>query len=210
MDLFEAIHTQRSIRNLKPDDVPDDLIQKILEAAIRAPSGGNRQPWHFLVLRDAETKQKLAAIYRACSDELIATAPFYRDALANPEADPAAQRMIRSSRELVERFAGIPVFILPLMHNDGGKLAFTSGASIYPAMQNLMLAARALGLGSCPTTIHRYRHDDVRQLLGIPNEWDVAAIVPLGFPNGKFGAGPRRPLAEVSSLDRFGSAYLAR
>lgn len=209
MDIFEAIQTQRSIRNLKPDPVPDEMIRTILEAAIRAPSGGNRQPWHFIVLRDAETKRQLADIYRDCSDELLATSPFYRDALTNPEADPAAQRMIRSSRELVDRFADIPVFVIPLMHNDGGRLVWTSGASIYPAMQNLMLAARAIGLGSCPTTIHRYRHEEVRQLLGIPPQWDVAAIVPVGFPNGKFGAGPRRPLAEVSSLDRFGQPYLA-
>lgn len=205
MDFIEVISTQRSIRRFLPDPVSDDLIRQVLEAAIRAPSGGNRQPWRFIVVRDREIKKKLGALYKECSDELIAKTPFYAKALSDPNADPAAARMMKSSRFLMEHFEDVPVYIIACMMSDGQKLGFTSGASIYPAVQNLMLAARNLGLGTTPTTIHRYRHDEFRRLLQIPADAEIAAIIPLGYPAGKFGSGPRKPLNEVVFRDRWGN-----
>src|SRR2546425_53552 len=158
MDFFEVVSTQRAIRRFVPDHVSDGVVRQVLEAAIRAPSGGNRQPWRFIVVRDSEIKRKLGALYGECAEELIAKTPFYAKALQDPSADPAAARMMKSSRYLVEHFTEVPVFIVACMMSDGQPLTFTQGASIYPAIQNIGLAARNLGLGTTITTIHRYRH----------------------------------------------------
>jgi nitroreductase len=208
MDFIEVVSTQRSIRRFLPDGVSDDLVRQVLQAAIRAPSAGNRQPWRFIVVREPEIKRKLGAIYKQCSDELIATTPFYAKALADPSADPAAARMMKSSRYLVDHFEEVPVFIIACMMSDGRPLGFTSGASIYPAVQNLMLAARSLGLGTTPTTIHRYRHDEFRRLLEIPADAEIAAIIAMGYPAGKFGSGPRKPLETVIAVDRWNGGPL--
>lgn len=203
MDFIEVVQTQRSIRRFLLNPVSDDVIRQVLEVAIRAPSGGNRQPWRFIVVRDRDMKRKLGALYKQCGDDLIASTPFYAKAMSDPNADPAAVRMMRSSRYLVEHFDEVPVFIIACMMSDGLKLGFTSGASIYPAVQNLMLAARNVGLGTTPTTIHRYRHDEFRRLLDIPGDVEIAAIIPMGYPAGKFGSGPRKPLEEVVCWEKW-------
>jgi nitroreductase len=207
MDFLEVINTQRAIRRFTAAPVGEGVLREVLEAAIRAPSGGNRQPWRFVVVREVETKRRLAQLYSECAEELIAKTPFYASAMNDPSADPGAVRMMRSSRYLVEHFTEVPVFIVACMMNDGQSLGFTQGASIYPAVQNLMLAARNLGLGTTITTIHRFRHDEFRRALEIPNDADIAAVIPLGYPAGKFGAGPRRPLQEVMFVEKWGGIF---
>ena len=205
MDFFDAVTTQRAIRRLKPEPIPDAMLRQIMDAAICAPSGGNRQGWSFLVIRDAAKRARLGELYREAWGELMKT-PYYRGASAAPP-DSREGKMLASARHLSEHLGEAPVLILACVGTDGAKPTLTTGASIYPAAQNIMLAARAVGLGSCITTIHKYRDPQVKELLGIPAEVETAALIPLGYPLGKFGRPPRRPLAEVAHADRWGQAF---
>lgn len=202
MELFEAIHSLRAMRRLKPDPIPDAVLRQILEAAIRAPSGGNSQPWCFLVVRDAAARAKLADIWHTGYEELLKI-PRYRDAAAG-RGTAAQGRMMRSVTYLSEHFHEAPVHLVVCMDTDGQPPAFGHGSSIFPAIQNLMLAARALGVGTVLTTIHRYRDAELKELLGIPANIVTAALIPMGYPLGNFGAGPRKPLDEVLFAERWG------
>ena len=198
MDIFEAINTQRAMRRLKPDSVSDELIWKLLEAAIRAPNGGNRQPWNFIVIRDAETKKKIGEWYLDGWNKSYGL--IRQAALANPETAKA----FASADHLANHLAEVPVFIIATVNHSGVAPVSPPGASIYPAVQNLMLAARALGLGTTLTTIHRVREEEVKQLLGIPEGVETMALIPVGWPKGKFGAGPRLPVEKVSYWEKWG------
>lgn len=203
MDFFEAISTQRAIRRLTPDPIPDEVLRRILEAAICAPSGGNRQSWSFVVIRDADLRAKIGEHYREAYFKELFNLPYYRDALAVSPDSPLA-KVVASSRHLAEHLAEAPVLILACLDTRGMSPGITQGASIYPAVQNILLAARALGIGSTLTTIHRFRDRQIKELLGIPPEVETAALIPLGYPLGKFGRAPRRPLDEVVYFDRWG------
>jgi nitroreductase len=198
MDVFEVINTTRAMRRLKTDDVPDDLIWKVLEAAIRAPSGGNRQPWSFMVIRNAETKEKLGAWY------LEAWNATYGQAKETVTADAPGARMYGSADHLANHLAEVPVLILAMVRS-GAVGTSPSGSYIYPAVQNLMLAARALGLGTTLTTLHRAHEADVKALLGIPDEIETMALIPMGWPEGKFGMGPRKPVEDVTYWESWGT-----
>lgn len=202
MDLFEAIHTQRAIRRLKPDPIPDSMIRQLLEAAICAPSGGNRQGWVFIVIRDPELKARLGELYREGVQELLKV-PYYRDAAAASSDSPAG-KLMASARHLAEHLQEAPVLILACLNIEGLAPGITMGSSIYPAVQNILLAARGLGIGSTLTTIHRFRDSRVKELLGIPPGVETAALIPLGYPLGKFGRPPRKPVREVAYVDRWG------
>lgn len=204
MELFEALQSLRAMRRLKPDPIPDNVLQRILEAAIRAPSGGNRQPWFFLVVREAESRKKLAEIWNTGYQELLKI-PTYATA-ASGGGTNAAQRMMRSVQYLAEHMQDAPVHLVVCMDTDGQPPSFGHGSSIYPAIQNLMLAARGLGVGTVLTTIHRYRDAELKTLLGIPDHIVTAALIPMGYPRGNFGAGPRKPLDEVTFVERWGQA----
>jgi nitroreductase len=153
------------------------------------------------VIRDATTRARLGQLYREAWGELMKT-PYY-SGLGDARPDSREGRMLASARHLSEHLAEAPVLILACIAADA-RPTLTTGASIYPAVQNIMLAARALGLGSCLTTIHKYRDSQVKELLGVPAEVETAALIPLGYPLGKFGRPPRRPLAEVVHADRWG------
>jgi nitroreductase len=171
-----------------------------MDAAICAPSGGNRQGWSFLVIRDPAKRARLGDLYREAWGELIRL-PYYARAAKEPTDRPVA-RMLASARHLAEHLGEAPVLILACIALDpGGTPTITTGASIYPAVQNIMLAARALGIGSCLTTIHKFRDAQVKELLGVPADVETAALIPLGYPLGTFGRPPRRPLREVAFAD---------
>ena len=207
MDFFDVVGTQRAIRRLKADPIPPAVLRQILDAAICAPSGGNRQGWSFIVVQDPAVRAKLAELYRQSFEGLLAQAPAYRAATTAPSDSPD-RKMIESALHLAEHMAEAPVLILACIATDGARPGLTSGASIYPAVQNILLAARALGVGSTLTTVHhRFRHDEVRALLGVPTDVEVAALIPLGYPRGSFGRPPRRPVTEVTYQDRWGSAF---
>ncbi len=198
MDLFEAINTQRAMRRLKTDPVPDELIWKLLDAAIRAPSGGNRQPWNFIVIRDQETKEKIAVWY------LEAWNKVYGPARQAMTANPDMARTFNSADYLANHLAQVPLLVLATVQQAGVASVSTAGASIYPAVQNLMLAARALGLGTTLTTLHRDHEADVKELLGIPEGVETMALIPVGWPRGKFGPGQRLPVEKVTYWDNWG------
>lgn len=197
MDVFEVINTTRAMRRLKPDPVSDELIWKVLEAAIRAPSGGNRQPWSFIVVRDEETRRKIGEWYLEAWN---ATYGAVKDTVT---ADAQGARMYSSADYLANHLADVPVFILAIVRT-GGVGTSPSGSYIYPAVQNLMLAARAIGLGTTLTTLHRAHEADVVKLLGIPDGWETMCLIPMGYPKGKFGMGPRRPVEEVTHWEKWG------
>ncbi|MBV9531057.1 MAG: nitroreductase family protein [Bradyrhizobium sp.] len=220
LGLFEAIHSARSLRRLKPDPVPKVLITKILDAAICAPSAGNAQNWAFVVVRDADQRRRLGAIYRKASD--IAAAVY--DARARPAhlTEEQWQRIMSSGAYLWEHMGDAPVLLVPcLKRRDvppasrlspamqahyADELAYLDrirGASIYPAVQNIMLACRALGLGTVITTNHLRCEDELKSALGLPAEVQTFALMPIGYPTGKFGPLCRRPLSEVVHADRW-------
>jgi nitroreductase len=167
----------------------------VLEAAIRAPSGGNSQPWHFLVVTDPDRRRQLGELYHE------AWWAKRRDAgISGPEDIPEGNAVMSSAMRLADEIAGAPAIVLVCATGPG---AGTMG-SVIPATQNLLLAARALGIGGTITTLHPTVDERVRKLLGIPDGVQVVYCVPLGYPRGGFGPTSRRPLAEVSSLDRWG------
>ncbi len=203
MDFFDVATTQRAMRRIKPDPIADHVLRQIMDTAICAPSGGNRQGWNFVVIRDATTRARLGDLYRQAWGELMKT-PYYHEAGTAPPDSPVG-RMMTSARHLAEHLADAPVIVVACIATEGMP-TITTGASIYPAVQNLMLAARALGIGSCLTTIHRFRDAEVKTLLGIPAGVETAALIPLGYPLGRFGHPPRKPVGEVTFADRWGRA----
>jgi len=205
MDFFDVVTTQRAMRRLEPRPIPDAVLRQIMDAAICAPSGGNRQGWSFVIVRDGAKRARLGELYREAWGELMKV-PYYAGAAKEPRESPAG-KMLASARHLGEHLGEAPVLVLACIVRDPGvEPSLTTGASIYPAVQNLMLAARAHGIGSCITTIHRFRDAQVKELLGIPADVETAALIPLGYPLGKFGRPPRRPLREVAFADRWGQA----
>jgi len=193
--LFEAMYTQRAIRNLKSDPVPDEMIRKILGAAIKAPSGGNTQRWAFIVIKDKNTIHQIADMYRAVPSPVRSDDP-----------SPSLRRMLTSSAYLTEHFHEVPVVILPCIRHDGSPPDVTRGGSIYPAVQNMLLAIRALELGSVITTRHKRNFEgQLKELVGIPENVDIVAVMPVGFPVNGFGYGPttRLPMEEVVFYERW-------
>jgi nitroreductase len=202
--LFEAIYTQKAIRRLRPHPVPDELITKLLEAATKAPSGGDRQPWAFIVIRDADTKSKLGAWYRDAWDNTYGRLP--QEART---ANESFARMYRSAEHLAFHLAEAPVLILvcaiSMPPGLGGAAASSHYGSIYPAVQNLLLAARGLGLGATLTTLHKLHEDEIKELLQIPANAETIALIPIGYPRGKYGPTARKPLEEVAFNERWGA-----
>jgi nitroreductase len=218
MDAIEAIMTTRAIRRFGDEPVTDEEIWTCLRAAVQAPSGGNLQPWRFLVVRDPEQKERIAEVYRRSYERyepaLLGSLPPFPDDASRERFG----RMLSSSRHLAEHLARVPVLVLVLaarvdltLHDAAGPLDIgTVHASVYPAVQNLMIAARALGIGTTLTTVARIEHDALRRVCEIPDRFEVAALVPMGRPRGRFGVAPRKPVEAVTYWDRFGSRPAAR
>jgi nitroreductase len=213
MDLFDALTTTHAVRRFTDEPVSDAEVMKCLEAATHAPSGGNIQPWQFLVVRDAATRRALGDVYRRAYDRYEPALVAARPPARTPEEEALFRRMLGSARHLAEHMGEVPVLVLVCMPAMSMTLTDAEGpldvgtpfASIYPAVQNLMLAARGLGIGTTLTTVYRVYQDEVRALCGIPERWEVVALVPMGRPRGRFGAGRRRPAEQMTHWDRFGN-----
>jgi len=192
MDVLEAIRTTRSMRRLDPArDVSDEDVVTIVDAATRAPTGGNSQPVRWLVVRDPELKRRVGEVYRSqARTRLVA---YEQDA----KTDPEVARMLRSARHLAEHMGEAPALLIPCARAERGRAA----SSVFPAVQNLMLAARALGLGTTLTTIHLGDEGTVREILSIPEDVQTFAIIPVGYPLGRWGEARRRPVSEVTYWD---------
>ena len=205
-DLFDIQRTMRAMRRLKPDPVPNALITQILEAATYAPNGGNSQKWRFLVIKDPEIKKAVQVYYKRAYDEV--QKPRH-DAQAPKEPGPALDQHHRNEAAieyLTENFHKAPVWIIACAEEANSPSA-SSGASIYPAVQNMLLAARALGLGSTLTARHITFREEVEKLLGLPNNIRSFAILPIGYPEGRFGPTSRTPLKKVAFLDNLNNPW---
>ena len=213
MELYDALLTTRAMRRYRDDPVTDDEIERCLRAAQQAPSGGNLQPWQYLVVTDPERRARVGELYKSAYDRyertLLAMTPRFR----TPEDEASWRRTAEASRHLADHFGEAPalvLFLLPMIDwmpaDDEGRMDIGPlYASVYPAVQNFMLAARELGIGTALTTVVRIRHDELRALLGIPESMEVAAVVPMGRPTGSFGVARRKPVAAVTHWDAFGN-----
>ena len=205
-DLFEIMESCRAMRRLKPDPVPDELIAKILRAGIYAPNGGNSQKWRFMVVKDPKIKKAVQVIYKKAYDEVIG--PRYSSSEPPPGSDKEKYRRQHAAVEyLTEHYHEAPVWIVACLDEGSATPTRASGASIYPAVQNMLLAARALGLGATLTTRHLLFEKDSEAALQLPPGVRSYAIVPIGYPMGRFGPVGRGPLSEIVYQDRWGQPY---
>ncbi len=208
--IFDIMFSTRSMRRLKPDPVPDEVLYRILDAGIRAPSGGNTQHWRFVVVKDPQVKQQVQQVYQKGWSEVQA---MYRTRTA-PEhmAEGKFRRLLDAAAHLAEHLAEAPVLLFaclkerPMPPQLAAKLARLSGSSIYPAVQNILLACRALGLGATLTTVCSLHDDELKPILRLPADLSTYALIPIGYPLGKFGPVQRLAVEEVTCVDRWGTA----
>jgi len=208
MPLGEAMETQRAIRRLKPDPVDDEVVLRLIDLAIRAPTGSNAQSWEFLVVRDPKIKKGLARLNRQ------AWQLGRRIAWWTTGDDPKSRKILNAVQWQVDHFEEVPViviaclkgFYIPFLHISTSSYF----GSIFPSVQNLLLAARAVNLGAALTTLPLWNLIAVRRILGLP--WNVTpcAVIPLGWPLGHYGPTTRKAVHEVVSFDRFGNRPAAQ
>jgi nitroreductase len=205
MSLEEAMRTQRAIRRLKPDPVDDELILHIIELALKAPTGSNAQNWEFVVVKDPTAKAKLGKLNRRAWSLYGGLGKW----LAERNDDDTMRKIIRAVQWQADHFDDTPVVVVACLNTVipiWPSLAASSlYGSIYPSIQNLLLAARAANLGAALITLPLWSRFLARRALGIP--WNVTpvAVIPMGWPKGKYGPTTRRPVGEVVSLDRHGN-----
>jgi nitroreductase len=186
-ELYDLLSRQRAVRKFAAREVSDELVERVIAAAVRAPSARNVQSWRFVAVRDRETKRRLGAIFDELGGQLYGASA--------PERTP---------------WEDVPVLIAVCSEYSFGRgeaAAAATGASIYPAVQNLLLAAQTLGLGGVLTTRWKAREPEVREALGLPETMAVHAIIPLGWPDRRYGRNRRRPAAEVTYRERYGEPW---
>jgi nitroreductase len=205
VELREALYTTRAMRRVSDQPIPQDVQARILDAAIRAPSGGNSQNWKFLLVDSPEVKAELGPVYRECM--ALLWSDYYAPRIAAAEADPDTEesksffRVKRSAQHLADNFEGYPLLLFGFSQYD------PSGGSIYPAVWNAMLAARGEGVGASLTSALIFQKDRVYDILGVPAEegWHMAACVCFGYPTGRWGVAERAPVESVTFQNRWGS-----
>ena len=207
MDVFEALYTTRAMRRVKEDPIPDEIIKSMIDSAIRAPSGSNRQDWRFLAVTDQKVRNQLANIYRETWDYYVKS--FYNSSsdlgasnLKDKEQIESVRRISNSASWLAENYDKVPLLVLAFSRND------PTGSSIYPAIWSLMLAARSHGIGTCLTTVMSFKTEEVYEVLDIPADkgWALNATITAGYPLGKWGVAERKPVEEVTFLNRWGQS----
>ena len=206
--LIEIIYSTRAMRRLKPDPVPDELVRNILEAGVCAASGGNNQRWRFMVVKDRAIKEQVQKWYQKAFDEVVG--PRYRNSEPPPGSSPGRYRRQHDAVEyLTEHYHEAPIWIVACQDDGEAAPSRSSGASIYPAVQNMLLMARALGLGATLTTRHLRHEKEVEEILGLPPSVHSYAILPIGYPMGNFGPVRRGPLSDVVFQDKWGEPFPA-
>jgi len=213
MEIYEAMSTLRAVRRIRPDPIPSDVLRRVLTAATWAPTGGNHQPWRMIAVQDAALKQGMEDLYRPHWNSYI---PGYEAHLSSMSDAMAlsSRKALESGTYLANHMHEAPVicvFCFDFAHitvTDAGlpRQSVVGGGSIYPAVQNLLLAARTEGLGCVLTTLLCIEEPGIKNLLEIPDEWHTAAFVPLGYPVlGGHGGITRRPLTEMAFSNTFGN-----
>jgi nitroreductase len=211
-ELYDALMTTRAMRRFTDQGVPDEVVTAVLAAAVQAPSGGNIQPYQFVVVTDPAKKQALGELYlrawRRYEPAVAAVTPPFKD----EKAEAAHRRNWDASNELAAQIGHAPVLVVVVsptismtVEDDEGPMDVGSVlASVYPAVQNLSLAARAFGLGTVLTTVIRIHQDEAREVLGVPDRYEIAALMPLGHPKGRWGVARRRPAPSITSWNAWG------
>ncbi len=211
MDALEALMTTRAMRRLSDREVTESDIRLCLEAAQQAPSGGNVQPQQYVVIRDQQMRELVGDVYRRAYDRYEATLP--EPAGMTGSRLESYLRTRNASRHLAEHISEAPVLIMFLqpiipwggIDDDGPLDIGRLDASVYPAVQNFCVAARSLGLGTTLTTVIRVLQAEALQAIGAPDgRFEIAALVPVGYPTGSFGRAPRRPVEQAIHYDRWG------
>lgn len=215
MELYEAMSTLRAVRRLKPDPIPEDVLNRVLTAATWAPTGGNHQAWRIIAVQNSAKKRALAELYQPHWASYV---PQYEAALANAPKDVAerSRRTFKAGTYLAENLQHVPVICvfcftlhgITITDQDLARPSVVGGGSIYPAVQNLLLAARNENLGCVLTTLLCVEEPAVKDILGLPEDWYTAAAVPLGYPVATgHGAITRKPLDKMVFRDQFGDAW---
>jgi len=213
MDLYDALLTTRAMRRFTDEPVSDDDVRACLRAAVQAPSGGNIQPYQFLVVTDPELRARIGDVYLRSWNRYAPAVQASMPPFGDPDAEARWRRNVEASDHLARHFGAVPVHVLVLVPRITMEVTDAEGtmdvgpvhASVYPAVQNLMLAARSRGLGSTLTTVYKVHEAELHELLGIPERFEIAAIVPIGHPTGRWGVAPRRPYESLTSWDRYGN-----
>lgn len=206
MPLAEAMETQRSIRRLSSDPVDDEIILRLIELGTKAPTGSNFQNWEFIVVKDPRTKAKLGRLYER------AWSVYGRAGRALRKGDESAERNMAAVEWQIEHFAEVPVLLVACLRGSRAPfapvppvVASTYYGSIYPSIQNILLGARAVGLGAGIVTLPLWSTTRVRNILKIPFKVMPCAILPIGWPIGRYGPTKRRAPGEVAHLDKYGN-----
>ena len=204
-DLFEAIYTTRAMRRLKPDPVPREILMRIIEAATMAPSNSNRQPWIFVVVTSAETRQFVAHRYKQAWETHYLTSEKRHFLESQPDAPEA--KNLRSAIYLANHIGEAPVLIFACVkrYRDRERAGQPMLGSIYPSVQNLCLAARAYGLGTAITALHKHFADEINLRLGVPAGYENEILIPLGYPKGRWERPARKPAIEVTFFETWGT-----
>jgi len=211
MPLQTAMMTQRAVRRLLPDPVDDVLVLKCIELALRAPTGNDGQNWEFIVVKDALVKEKLAKRYRQAWK--VQRDVVLRHVVAH---DESMAKIVASIQWQIDHFTEIPVLVVACLRLGAreGRLPVVRmphvaesayWGSIYPSVQNLLLAARAMGLGASLITLPLWSQTSARSILGLPRSLTPCCIVPLGWPRGRYGPTTRKPVEQVAHRDAFGN-----
>ncbi|GEL23862.1 oxidoreductase [Pseudonocardia sulfidoxydans NBRC 16205] len=205
LPLLEALHSTPARRYLATDPVPDEILWELLDAAVRGPSGGNSQGWGWVVVTDPDVKKRIAGWYRDNWDR--AYGRRRDEILAQPPGAPGLSRNgFLGAEHLAEHLEDAPVWVFPVLRGAAAATDPMTGASVYGAVQNLCLAARAHGLGTSLTTLYRGHEDELRELLGLPDDALTMALIPIGRPaRGRWAQPRRRPVEEVVHWDRWGA-----
>jgi len=199
--LFETLYTSRALRRFKPDPVPEDVVFQLVDAAIRAPTGHNRQDWRFVVVTDPDARKHMQEWAEQAWKAAFAE---YADDAAI-DALPRTQRLsIRGVKDLAHNLASVPLIVVV----TGMRGAHSSpGGSHFPAVQNMLLAARALGLGGSIFNLPMVGRGELYELLGVPENNEIYCVVPIGYPTDKPGPLSRKPVKKVAYLNRFGEPW---
>jgi nitroreductase len=208
LPLLEALHSTPARRYLSDTPIPEPVLWELLDAAVRAPTGGNRQGWGWVVVTDPAIKEPIAARYKQVWDESYGKRRDEVLAAGGGGGKGLSPASYRAAEHLAEHIAEAPVWVFPVLRGAAQVDSKLLGSSIYGAVQHLLLAARAYGIGGVLTTFHTAYEAEVRELLGLPEDAATMALVPLGYPaRGRWAQPVRRPLEEVVHWDRWGSAH---
>jgi nitroreductase len=204
LPVLEALHSTPARRYLSAEPIPDEIIWALLDAAIRGPSGGNAQQWAWVVVTDPEIKQQIAPWYLEGWNR--AYGARREEILAGQAEGGLNPRTFRSAEHLAHHLAEAPVWVFAVLLGAKGVASPLLGASIYGAVQQLILAARAYGIGATLTSLYAGHEDDVRELLGLPDNALTMGLIPLGYPErGRWAQPKRKPVEDVVHWDRWGA-----